>query len=69
MAIYMWYSSKNKKGGYDFFAYGKYGQFLYISPENDIIIVRNGIESGKVDWWPDVLEEVVNITGSAIKNF
>ncbi|KAB3529608.1 serine hydrolase domain-containing protein [Alkaliphilus serpentinus] len=58
---YMWYSFENNNGGYDYFAAGKHGQFLYISPMNNIVIVRNGIESGKIDWWPDVLENITNI--------
>jgi len=56
---YMWYSSENTKGGYDYFAYGKYGQLLYISPMNNIVIARNGTETGKVDWWPEVLEYII----------
>lgn len=58
---YMWYSSENTKGEYDYFSYGKYGQLLYISPTNNMVIVRNGIESGKVDWWPEVLKDITNI--------
>lgn len=58
---YMWYSLENNNGGYDYFAAGKYGQIIYISPVNKIVIVRNGIEAGKVDWWPEVLESITNI--------
>lgn len=58
---YMWYSMENEKGGYDYFAAGKYGQFLYISPKNNIVIVRNGIEAGEVDYWPEVLKDLTII--------
>ncbi|SCY56784.1 serine hydrolase domain-containing protein [Alkaliphilus peptidifermentans] len=58
---YMWYSFENKRGGYDYFAAGKYEQYLYISPDNNIVIVRNGIEAGNVDWWAAVLEDITNI--------
>ena len=58
---YMWYILKNKKGGYDYYAAGKYGQYLYLSPQNNILIVRNGINTGEVDWWPGVLEQITDI--------
>jgi len=47
-------------GGYDFFATEKYGQYLYISPENEVVIVGNGFQEGKVDYWPLVLREIAN---------
>lgn len=58
---YMWYSLENNDGEYDYFAAGKYGQFLYISPKKNIVIARNGIDSGKIDWWPDVLKNISSI--------
>jgi len=57
---YMWYSTITQKLGIDYYALGKYGQFLYISPENNTAIVRTGINSGEVDWWPDILKEVAS---------
>lgn len=61
---YMWYSIDNNSGGKDFFAAGKYGQYLYVSPDNDTLIVRTGISTGGVDWWPDVLRDIAAYTGS-----
>ena len=55
---YMWYSTPNNNGGLDYFAGGKYGQFLYISPENNIVILRTGKSAGNVDSWQDILKEV-----------
>lgn len=55
---YMWYSQKNSKGTLDYFAAGKYGQFLYISPENNMIIVRNGKSEGDVDSWYQVFKDI-----------
>lgn len=60
---YMWYSVKNDKGGQDFFAAGKYGQYLYISPENNVVIVRTGVDTGSVEWWPEVLKQVAAHAG------
>jgi CubicO group peptidase (beta-lactamase class C family) len=43
---YMWYGLERGNNDYDFFAYGKYGQFIYVSPSKDLIIVRNGEQYG-----------------------
>lgn len=48
---YMWYSFPNEKGGYDYFAHGNHGQYLYISPQNDTVIVRTGTDEGEIDTW------------------
>ena len=61
---YMWYSTENDKGGHDFFSAGKYGQYIYVSPENDTVIVRTGMSQGAVSWWPDVLKQVAAIAGN-----
>lgn len=61
---YMWYSIGNAKGGYDFFAAGKYGQYLYVSPENETVIVRTGRDTGDVLWWPDVFLQAADYAGS-----
>lgn len=58
---YMWYVLKNNIKGYDYFAAGKYGQFLYISPENDIVILRTGKENGNIDWWPDFFNDLISV--------
>lgn len=55
---YMWYSTPNRKGGLDYFAMGKYGQYLYMSPENHVVILRTGKSMGNVDSWPDILNEI-----------
>lgn len=55
---YMWYSTPNNNGGLDYFAMGKYGQYLYMSPENNIVILRTGKSLGNVDSWPDIFKEV-----------
>lgn len=60
---YMWYVTPNDKKGLDSYAAGKYGQFIYISPENETVIVRTGSGAGKIDWWPDVLKAVAVESG------
>jgi CubicO group peptidase (beta-lactamase class C family) len=43
---YMWYSLVREDGSYDFAAEGDKGQFIYVSPLKNLVIVRNGIEYG-----------------------
>jgi len=57
---YMWYSFENDRGGHDFFASGKYGQYLYISPENNVVIVRTGESTGEVKWWPGIFKQIAS---------
>ena len=50
---YMWYGFFRGEDGYDFAAEGDHGQFIYVSPAKNLIIVRNGLEYG-YDWtWAD----------------
>lgn len=37
--------------GEDFMAEGILGQFVYVNPAKDLIIVRLGKNDGKADWW------------------
>jgi CubicO group peptidase (beta-lactamase class C family) len=48
---YMWWGFK-RDGGDDFSAIGNFGQFTYISPSADLVIVRHGEEYGVgfLDW-------------------
>lgn len=46
---YMWYGYLRGDGGYDFAAEGDHGQFIYVSPQKNLIIVRNGLEYG-IPW-------------------
>lgn len=62
---FMWYSTPNDKGSLDYFAWGKYGQFLYMSPEHNTVILRTGQSMGRVDNWSEVFKQ---ISGKADKN-
>jgi CubicO group peptidase (beta-lactamase class C family) len=48
---YMWWGIRREDGSYDFTAHGKYGQYIYVSPDKKLIIVRNG-EQEPVEWMP-----------------
>lgn len=43
---FMWWGMVREDGGYDFFGEGDKGQFIYVSPRNNLIIVRNGLRFG-----------------------
>lgn len=55
---YLWWGYARERG-YDFFAMGALGQFIYLCPEKDIIIVRCGRKWGDVDWWPEIFKALV----------
>jgi CubicO group peptidase (beta-lactamase class C family) len=55
---YMWLGYDREGGEYDFFAHGKYGQVIYVSPKYNVVIVRTGKTTGKVDFWPEILLEL-----------
>ena len=49
---HMWWGYDRGSGSYDFAAEGDKGQFIYVSPAKNLIIVRNGIDFGILaeDW-------------------
>jgi CubicO group peptidase (beta-lactamase class C family) len=57
---YMWYSAKDGIYDGDFFSAGKYGQYIYVSPAHDAVIVRTGANTGSVDWWPGVFGQIAD---------
>ncbi|MFK7887475.1 MAG: serine hydrolase domain-containing protein [Gammaproteobacteria bacterium] len=46
-----WWLVPQPTGAWDFSATGSYGQYVYISPESDVVIVRTGVSRG--DWDDD----------------
>jgi hypothetical protein len=42
----MWYSLVREGDSYDFAAEGNKGQFVYVSPHKNLVMIRNGIEYG-----------------------
>jgi CubicO group peptidase (beta-lactamase class C family) len=41
---YMWWGMTRERDSYDFTAEGNKGQYIYVSPQKNLVIVRNGIE-------------------------
>ena len=62
----MWWGIERDEDSYDYFALGNFGQFIYISPDKNLIIVRNGMSYGEgmeteeIDWWPIIFYEFAN---------
>jgi CubicO group peptidase (beta-lactamase class C family) len=49
---YMWYGYGREGDEYDFAAMGDHGQYIYVSPHKDLIIVRNGTAYGSdLSWY------------------
>jgi hypothetical protein len=42
----MWWGKACEGGGYDFYAGGDHGQYIYVSPQKHLVIVRNGLQWG-----------------------
>ncbi len=55
---YGWWGIRNDRGGYDYTAIGVLGQFIYLSPQKKILIVRNGKGWGKISWWPGLFRSI-----------
>lgn len=47
---YFWWGIE-RDGRYDFYANGRFGQFIYISPQARLVIVRNGTGHGGLNDW------------------
>jgi CubicO group peptidase (beta-lactamase class C family) len=43
---YMWWGMERDDGSYDYAAEGDKGQFIYVSPQHNLVIVRNGVDYG-----------------------
>jgi CubicO group peptidase (beta-lactamase class C family) len=57
---YFWWGYQRNKANYDFFAMGKYGQYIYISPSKNLIIVRTGEDWGKMDEWHKIFYDMAS---------
>ncbi len=48
------------KPGQDFYAQGHLGQFIYVAPAEQMVIVRVGKQYGNA-WWPGVLKQIARL--------
>ncbi|MCL2745633.1 MAG: beta-lactamase family protein [Coriobacteriia bacterium] len=56
---YLWYSRPSDASGLDFWAWGRFDQILYVSPANDMVILRTGDTGGGVDNFSEVLADII----------
>ena len=57
---YFWWGVKSvRSGDYDFFAYGKHGQCLYVSPSQRTVFVRLGEKSDPDMRWPYLFKQIL----------
>jgi CubicO group peptidase (beta-lactamase class C family) len=43
---YFWWGTKRARGKSDFYGVGNKGQYIYVSPQKRVVIVRNGFDYG-----------------------
>jgi len=57
---YFWWVNTLNEEDHHFSARGKYGQYIYVAPEKDLVIVRLGKEEGEqgYDYWIDLFEQL-----------
>jgi CubicO group peptidase (beta-lactamase class C family) len=63
-----WVYSPSRSGKYCVFGSGHLGQYLFVFPDDGMIVLRFGKEIGKVDSWYQIAQEIVNISLSATVN-
>lgn len=56
-----WIISPTAKDKYTVFGWGHLGQYLFIFPDDDMIILRFGKELGDVDSWRQIAQEIVKV--------
>ena len=54
---YLWWI-KRKNG--DFHAAGHFGQYIFVSPRSNTVIVKFGERKGGVSWWYDIFPKIVD---------
>ncbi|HEX5808960.1 MAG TPA: serine hydrolase, partial [Anaerolineales bacterium] len=57
---YHWWGLNNSDGSYDFYAHGRYDQFIYVAPRKNVVIVRLGDQLDENVIWPLVIHNVVD---------
>lgn len=55
-----WWGLNNADGSYDFTAAGNYGQYIFVSPRKNAVIVRLGEEKDSNVNWALVMESILN---------
>jgi CubicO group peptidase (beta-lactamase class C family) len=66
---YFWWVNSAEGENYHFSARGKYGQYIYVAPEKDLVIVRLGKEEGEkgYDYWIELFEQLATKLDTSVK--
>jgi CubicO group peptidase (beta-lactamase class C family) len=66
---YFWWVNTPEGETYHFSARGNYGQYIYVAPEKDLVIVRLGKEEGEqgYDYWIYLFEELATTLDTPAK--
>jgi CubicO group peptidase (beta-lactamase class C family) len=68
---YQWWGRYNADGTYHYTAQGHLGQFIFVAPQENMVIVRFGFDHGGVDDWMSVFQTItaqVSTPGTKITN-
>ncbi|RAJ73922.1 CubicO group peptidase (beta-lactamase class C family) [Chitinophaga dinghuensis] len=57
---YLWWGYQIDPHNFDYFAMGVKGQFIYVCPRKQAVIVRFGKQWGKIDWWPELFKQIAD---------
>jgi CubicO group peptidase (beta-lactamase class C family) len=57
---YHWHGLKNTDGTYDYYAAGHFGQYIYVAPRINAVIVRFGDETDYSIIWPLIFQSLVD---------
>jgi len=58
---HMWWGLQRDSGESDFAAMGNLGQYIFVSPRSDLVVVRNGIRHGVGDFtWLGIFHHLAN---------
>ncbi len=56
-----WIYARTETDRYTVFGWGHLGQYLFVFPDDDMIVLRFGSQIGKVDSWRQIAQEIVNL--------
>jgi len=57
---YLWWGYQIDADVSDFFAMGIQGQFIYVCPRKNALVVRLGKKWGVSGWWPSMIKEIID---------
>jgi CubicO group peptidase (beta-lactamase class C family) len=69
LGLDLWWVNSANGENYHFSARGKYGQYIYVAPEKDLVIVRLGKEEGEkgYDYWIELFEQLATKLDTSVK--